>query len=312
MNRTIRALVLLIGLPLAACGPGEPSRVADAAEKPPPTLEGVWRRAEIVHEIGPYAGRHTVDVQPSLYIFSKTHYAITAVNGFLARPYLGEAPSVEEEGRAYEPFTAISGTYASQDDKLTLSPLAAKNPSNMNGETKLDYDLIWVGDDLWLTTTTPDNGIVKTRFERLAEDLTKVTPESARLQGVWRRAEMIVGAGPDAGAHVADMQPGYYIFTPTHFVANYVSSFMPRPPLGDAPTETEYGAVFTPFASFGGTYTVEKDVLTFLPMVSKNPNNMRGRPFQSIQVEWADDDVWFIYTGMDGTQNRTRLTPVKD
>lgn len=312
MNRTISALVFLVGLPLAACSPGDTPREAAAAEKPPPTIEGVWQRAEIVYETGEHAGRHTVDVQPSVYIFSKTHYGISAVNGFAPRPYLGEKPTVEEEGRAYAPFTGNSGTYVSSEDKLTLSPLTAKDPAVMDGVAKQEYDVSWVGDDLWLTNATPENGIVKTRFARLTEDQTQVTEESRRLQGVWRRAEMVVGAGPDAGTHVADMQPGYYIFTPTHFVSNYVSSFAPRPPLGDAPTDTEYGAVFTPFASFGGAYTVEKNVLTFLPIVTKNPNNMRGRPFQSIQVEWAGDDVWFIYTGIDGTQNRTRLTPVKD
>ncbi len=54
----------------------------------------------------------------------------------------------------------------------------------MDGSTKLDYDVSWVGDDLWLTNTTPENGIVKTRFARLAEDQTQVTEESRRLQGV--------------------------------------------------------------------------------------------------------------------------------
>lgn len=317
MNRTIRASILLVGvlvvgLPLAACSPGGSSRAADAAEKPPPTLEGVWQRAEIVYESGPDAGRHTVDVQPSIYIFAKTHYAISAVNGFTPRPFMSEAPTVEEQGRAYAPFTGNSGTYRNDGDKLALSPVVAKNPAVMDGATTLDYDVSWVGDDLWLTNATPENGIVKTRFARLAGDPAKVTTESRKLQGVWRRAEMVVGSGPDAGTHVADMQPGYYVFTPNHFASNYVSSFVPRPPLGDTPTNIEYGAVFTPFVSFGGTYTVEKDVLTLLPIVTKDPNNMRGRPFQSIRLEWAGSDVWFIYTGSDGVQNRTRLTPVED
>ncbi len=313
MNRTIAVLLLVVGLPLAACGPADSIRTADAAERPPPTLEGVWQRAEIVHETGPQAGRHTVDVQPSLYVFGKMHYAITAVDGFASRANLSEEPSIEEEGRAYAPFTGNSGTYSNADGKLTLARLAAKDPLNMVGGNTLQYDVSWVGEDLWLTRATPESGVVKTRFSRLPEDETKVTPESQRLQGVWRRAEMVVGSGPDAGTHVADMQPGYYIFTPTHFAANYVSSFAPRPLLSEAPTDTERGGVFGAFTSFGGTYTVDdKNVLILVPIVTKNPNNMRGRPFQSIQIEWAGSDVWFIYTGADGTQNRTRLTPVAD
>ncbi len=107
MNQTMSALLFLVALPLAACSPGESPRVADAAEKPPPTIEAPWQRAEIVYESGEHAGRHTVDVQPSLYIFSKTHYAITAVNGFAPRPYLGEKPTVEEEGAPMCPSPAI-------------------------------------------------------------------------------------------------------------------------------------------------------------------------------------------------------------
>jgi hypothetical protein len=313
MKRTIGVLLLLAAPLLAACGPADSIRAADAAEKPPPTIEGVWQRAEIVRETGPQAGRHTVDVQPSLYVFGKTHYAITAVDGFTPRAYLGEPPTIEEEGRASVPFTGSSGTYTRSDDKLTLAPLAAKDPASMVGGKTSDYDVSWVGDDLWLTQADPDNGIVRTRFARTTEDQTKVTNEARRLQGVWRRAEMIVGSGPDAGAHVANMQPGYYIFTPTYFVANYVSSFAPRPFLSEAPTEAEYGGIFGAFVSFGGTYTVDdKDTLVLSPIVTKNPNNMRGRPFQSIKLEWAGNDVWFIYTGADGTQNRTRLTPVTD
>jgi hypothetical protein len=33
---------------------------------------------------------------------------------------------------------------------------------------------------------------------------------------------------------------------------------------------------------------------------------------EAIEVEWAGEDVWFIYTGADGVQNRVRLTPVAD
>ena len=56
-----------------------------------------------------------------------------------------------------------------------------------------------------------------------------------------------------------------------------------------------------------GTYTLDDSTLVFRPLVSMNPNNMRGRPFQSIRTEWAGDDIWLIYTGAEGVQNRCLL-----
>ena len=312
MNRHIASLILLIGLPLAACSPSASPREAAAAEKPAPVLEGAWERAEVVNELGRDLGRHTADLQPGMVVFSKTHYALTAVNGFEPRPFIGEEPTEAEAGRAFAPYAGNTGTYTNAGGKLVLKPIVAKNPANMDGVKTFEYDLSWVGDDLWLTTTTPEDGMVKTRYARIVEDETRITPEARRLAGVWRRAEMVVGAGPDAGTHVTDMQPGYYIFTPASFGANYVSSFAPRPPLSANPTDEERDKVFTPFASFAGNFTVKNDVLTFTPLVTKNPNNMRGRPFQPIKLEWSGNDVWFIYTGVDGTQNRTRLSPVTD
>ena len=126
------------------------------------------------------------------------------------------------------------------------------------------------------------------------------------------QAEMIVGAREDAGRHVDDMQPGYYIFSPPYFAGNFVSAFAPRAALPATATEADMGRTFAPFASFAGTYTLTDHELIFRPLVTMNPNNMRGRPFQSIRTQWEGEDVWLIYTGVDGTQNRVRLTRVTE
>lgn len=309
MKRSIVILATSAGLLLAACGPSS-SRSASAAEVPP-TIEGVWKRAEVVVETGPHAGPHTIDVQPSIYVFSKAHYGYAAVEGFTPRSFLGEKPTVEEQGRAFAAFSGSSGSYTSVDNSLTLTPAVATDPSGMTG-TPITYQTSRVGRDLWINTATPEGGEVRTRLIRQTEDTTPPTEEARKLQGVWRRAEMIVGTGADAGRHFEDMQPGFYVFTPNYFAANFVSAFAPRPGLSAAPTETEMGTVLGPFASFGGEYAVDGDKLTLKPIVTKDPNNMRGRPFQPIELAWEGSDVWFIYTGSDGTQNRTRLTPVAD
>ncbi len=309
MNRSIVILATSAGLLLAACAP-DSSRSADAAEIPH-VIEGVWTRAEVVIESGPHAGPHTIDVQPSIYVFSKSNYGYAAVEGFTPRPLLAEKPSVEEQGRAFAAFSGSSGTYASSGNSVTLTPAVATDPSGMTG-APVTYDTSWVGGDLWLTTTTADGGDVRTRLIRQLDNTAAPTEAARKLQGVWRREEMIIGTGANAGRHLDDMQPGFYVFTPNYFAANFVSAFEPRPVLGNVRTETEMGTVLGQFASFGGEYTVEDNKLSLKPIVTKDPNNMRGRPFQPIELEWEGSDVWFVYNGADGAQNRARLTPVAD
>ncbi len=313
MNRSKLAVMLLASHILWACSPDVSSREGAAAERPPPTLTGVWHATRVHVESGPDAGSHTVDVQPAIYIFANKHYAITAVNGFQARGYLGNEPTDEEQGVAFTPFTGSTGLYASDADKLTLTPQVTKDPGDMITPKPADYELVWIDDKVLLTTTAaPESGRVGVELTRLTDEALQVSPQAQRLKGVWRRTEMIVGAGANAGAHLDDMQPGYYIFDPPFFAGNFVTGFAPRAALGDKATDADRGKAFAPFASFAGSYTVKDDVLVFRPLVTMNPNNMRGRPFQPIQIEWADQDVWFIYTGADGTQNRVRLTRVED
>jgi hypothetical protein len=145
------------------------------------------------------------------------------------------------------------------------------------------------------------------------DDVRLATPDARRLAGVWKRAEMVVGAGPDAGTHIDDAQPGYYIFTPRSFVGNYVSAFAPREPLPPRADDEAWGRNYTSFVSFGGTFTLREGVLVLRATASQNPNNMQGRPFQSIDVTWeGEDTVWFVYTNSAGIQNRTRLVRVAD
>jgi hypothetical protein len=311
MKRSKLAVILLACPVLWACSPGNSSREAAAAERQP-TLTGVWHATRIHIESGPNAGTHTVDVQPAMYLFSKSHYAITAVNGFQARAYLSDEPTEEEQGVAFSSFTGSAGAYASDPSKLTLTPQVSKDPGDMIVPQPAGYELQWAEDKVLLSTAAPDGGAITTELTRLTDNTLKVSPEAQRLKGVWRRAEMIVGAGPNAGPHLDDMQPGFYIFDPPFFSGNFVTAYAPRLALGENATDADRGKAFAPFASFAGTYTVEEDELVFRPLVTMNPNNMRGRPFQPIRIEWAVPDVWFVYTGANGIQNRVRLTPITD
>jgi hypothetical protein len=312
MHRKIFSLVCMLGLPLAACDPGSPPAEQTQFESEAPVLEGVWQRAEIQLDTGPDAGVHMLDVQPSVYIFSRKHYAIAAVEGFAPRRYLGEEPADVDQGAALVPYTGEAGTYAQEGGKLRLTPLVTKDPAEMGGVATREFDITWDEIDVWLTTKTADGGTSRIKLTRVDDDVRLATMAARRLVGVWRRAEMVVGAGPDAGTHVDDAQPGLYIFSPRSFVGTYVSTFAPRPLLGKNPSLEAMGQNYDAFVSFAGTYTLRDDELVLTPVVSQNPNNMRGPPFQTIKVQWEGEDVWFIYTNSAGTQNRTRLVRVEE
>jgi hypothetical protein len=312
MFRKTLCFICMLGLPLAACDPVTPPTEPFQPVEVLPVLEGVWQRAEVVLDSGPDAGPHLIDVQPSIYIFSKSHYGISAAEGFRPRPSLGEDPTDAELGQAFVPYTAETGAYTVADNKLTLVPLVTKDPAEMDGVVAREFDITWDGIDVWLAAPQAEGGFSRTRLTRVDADERLATEAALRLVGVWRRAEMIVGAGPDAGRHLEDAQPGLYIFTPRAFVGNYVSAFAPRPLLTKTPTDEAMGRNYRSFVSFGGKFTLRDDVLVLSAISSQNPNNMRGRPFQSIDVTWEGEDVWFIYTNAEGVQNRTRLVRVPD
>ncbi len=312
MLKITTILLLPLATAMVACSPA--AAPDDAVELPPPVIEGVWRTSEVRHEAGPFAGSHSLDVQPSVHIFANGYYGVAAVDGFAARTFIGATPTDAETGRAYAPFIGHGGTYTSEDERLSLSPLVAKDPALMDGLTTVDHDVSWVDGDAWLTATTPNAGRVMTRLTPVSYEGGQLSSGEQKLQGVWRRVEKVVDRGVEAGRHLETIQPGYYIFLDDKFVANFVSAFAPRTPAPLEATDEELGQVYGPYSSFGGRFDVEgNDLLTFWPAVTLNPNNMRGRPFQSINLEWQDDgDVWFVYTSTDGAQNRTRLTRVSD
>ncbi len=313
MRRLVVSLICLLAFPLVSCGPGAspPENVSVADQQP--ELEGVWQRAEIVWDSGPDAGVHMIDVQPSVYIFTKTHYGIAAIEGFQPRAYLDDEPTDADRGSVSRPYTGETGTYQNVDGKLVMSPLVSKDPDAMVGGAAHEYQIAWETPDVWLSTTSPDGAGVKIRLTRVDDRAGAASPAAVRLPGVWKRTEMVVGTGPDAGTHITDGQPGYYIFTRGAYVGTYVSSFAPRPSLGKAPTDEALGKNFTSFVSFAGAYSVKDDELSLTPVVAQNPNSMLGRrPFQAIGLKWAGEDAWLIYKSSTGAENRTRLVRVPD
>lgn len=104
-----------------------------------PSLQGAWRVTEVV-VTGANAATNK-NPQPGLYVFTKQHYSIVAVNATAPRKDF-DAPKdparltdAEKLARfeVWNPFTANSGTYQVSGNVLTTRPLVAKNPSVMAG-----------------------------------------------------------------------------------------------------------------------------------------------------------------------------------
>lgn len=152
----------LPSLLLAALLGASPTLLAQEAR----TLRGVWKPVEVVVNKGPNAGRHTTDVQPGLAIFTDTHYSMTYVAAFEARPNLSAEPTDEERGRVFGPFTANAGTYQLKDSILTTTPLVAKNPAFMAGNA-VPYRVHVVADTVWFITTSRDSIEMRAKYVRI-------------------------------------------------------------------------------------------------------------------------------------------------
>jgi len=58
--------------------------------------------------------------------------------------------------------------------------------------------------------------------------LAQAKPGSASVQGVWKVAEIAVTGGPNAGT-VAQPQPGFFVFTRSHYSVVRINGSGPRP-----------------------------------------------------------------------------------
>jgi len=149
-------LLLTITSVILSCRSPEPASSATAESNKTVTnpLEGVWREAEIV-----VTGRDAATIQnpqPSLYIFTPSHYAMMGTFGDRPRALLKSFDlTTEEKIAAFDSFWGNAGTYEVSGDILTIRPIVARNPSFMAGGFD-KYQFRLDGDTLWLTEKSPD------------------------------------------------------------------------------------------------------------------------------------------------------------
>ncbi len=99
------------------------------ARKP---IEGVWKVTEIV--VTGADASNVPNPQPSLVIFTASHYSMMYVTGNQARKlFNAEDPTNAEKIAAFDSFVANTGTYDLSGTTLTLHPIVARNPGYMAG-----------------------------------------------------------------------------------------------------------------------------------------------------------------------------------
>lgn len=170
ISRMLQVTVLLaVVLATLACQASEQAQSATSEQKTTGagSLEGVWRETEIV-----ITGANASTIQspqPSLYIFTPTHYAMMGTLGDRPRsPYKAVDPTTEERVAAYDSFWGNAGTYEVAGDTLTIRPVIARVPNFMGGGyQKLQFRVD--GDSLWLTGKSTDE------YVRFGEQLVPIS-----------------------------------------------------------------------------------------------------------------------------------------
>ena len=124
-------------------------------------LQGVWSLTEIT-ATGPNGGTQQM-TQPSMYLFTKSHYSIIYVASEKPRPAIdaddiSKATADELRDVFVNSFVANAGTYEFKGGKLTLRPSVAKSPSYMTPNRSVTMNVKTDGKALTLVTESNNNG----------------------------------------------------------------------------------------------------------------------------------------------------------
>ena len=99
--------------------------------------------------------------QPSMYLFTKTHYSIIYVAAHTPRPLLEDYNKASQEELVsifVEGFVANAGTYEVKAGKLTVHPMVAKSPSYMKEGTWATSSMTIKGNEMTLVSESSNSG----------------------------------------------------------------------------------------------------------------------------------------------------------
>ena len=139
--------------------------------------------------------------------------------------------------------------------------------------------------------------------------------QDGKLIGVWKITEFKL---PPTGERedtltMAYQFPNLLIFTKKHFSQVEDPGWFgkPRPDLPEEPTAKQIEAAYSRFIARSGTYKVRGSTITFLPMVSKDPNETNAPVPTSLDFKFEGDSliIYLRQPGISGPIERifTRL-----
>ena len=132
-----------------------------AGQSKPESIQGVWQAVEVTIT-GP--GARTIAIReprPNLTIITASHYTRVEDQSEKPRPIPGDvATATADELRAvWGPFAGEAGTYeTTADHRMTMRPIAAKNPAVMAPGVFITYSYTLDGNTIWLTQQRNQNG----------------------------------------------------------------------------------------------------------------------------------------------------------
>jgi hypothetical protein len=125
------------------------------------SIQGVWQVVE-VRMSGPNPSTITVP-QPrsNLTIITARHYSRVEDQSERPRPIPADVAraSADELRAVWGPFVGEAGTYeVTADNRMTMRPIAAKNPAVMGPGVFITYSYKLDGNTIWLTQQRNQNG----------------------------------------------------------------------------------------------------------------------------------------------------------
>ena len=125
------------------------------------SIQGVWQTVEVTIT-GPAARTITIpEPRPNLAIITPKYYSRVEVQSEKPRPIPADVAkaSADELRATWGPFVGEAGTYeVTTGNRLTMRPIAAKNPAVTGPGAFITYSYKRDGDTLWVTQQANQNG----------------------------------------------------------------------------------------------------------------------------------------------------------
>ena len=154
--------VLVVGLFTSQGIAGQPVRSAEReGGSKGASIQGVWQAVEVTIT-GPGARTIAIrDPRPNLMIVTARHYSRVEDQSERPRPIPADVTqsSADELRAVWGPFVAEAGTYeVTTDNRITMRPIAAKNPAVMGPGVFITYSYKLDGNTMWVTQQRNEKG----------------------------------------------------------------------------------------------------------------------------------------------------------